>query len=209
MFSSTTIASSMTIPTASVSASIVIELSVKPWYQIRPNVAMIDVGMAIAAMIVERQFQRNTSTTAAARIEPSDEVLLDAVDRGLDELREVANDANLVAVGRERRDFGKPLPDGVDDLDGVRAGLAANGQHHARLAVQVRRRLGFGHAVFDRGDVAQQNLMALALVDDDVAEGCRPIRHGRAFAASWRWRPARRDRRESRRSVSEWRATRR
>ena len=71
MFSSTTIASSMTMPTASVSASIVIEFSVKSWYQIRPNVAMIDVGMAIAAMSVERQFQRNTRTTSAARIEPS------------------------------------------------------------------------------------------------------------------------------------------
>ncbi len=49
----------------------VMEFSVNPWYQIRPKVAMIDVGMAIAAMIVERQFQRKTSTTAAARIEPT------------------------------------------------------------------------------------------------------------------------------------------
>ena len=32
---------------------------------------MIDVGMAIAAMSVERQFQRKTSTTSAARIEPT------------------------------------------------------------------------------------------------------------------------------------------
>ena len=83
MFSSTTIASSMTIPTASVRASIVIELSVKPWNQIRPKVAMIDVGMAIAAMNVERQFHRNTSTTAAARIEPtircSSTLLIDAL----------------------------------------------------------------------------------------------------------------------------------
>ena len=71
MFSSTTIASSITMPTASASASIVIEFSVKPWNQIRPKVAMIDVGIAIAAMSVERKFRRNTSTTAAARIEPT------------------------------------------------------------------------------------------------------------------------------------------
>ncbi len=64
-------ASSMTMPTASVSASIVIELSVKPWYQMSPNVEMIEVGMAMAAMIVDRQFHRNTRTTAAARIDPS------------------------------------------------------------------------------------------------------------------------------------------
>ena len=80
----------------------VMEFSVNPWYQIRPKVAMIDVGIAIAAMMVERQFQRNTSTTAAARIEPSDEVFLDAVDRRPDELGEVANDADLVSLGRER-----------------------------------------------------------------------------------------------------------
>ena len=71
MFSSTTIASSMTMPTASVSASIVIVFSVKPMYQIRPKVAMIDVGIAIAAMIVERKLPRNSSTTSAARIEPT------------------------------------------------------------------------------------------------------------------------------------------
>ena len=71
MFSSTTIASSMTMPTDSVSASIVIMLSVKPICQTRPNVAMIDVGMAIAAMIVERRFDRKSSTTSAARIDPT------------------------------------------------------------------------------------------------------------------------------------------
>ena len=71
MFSSTTIASSMTMPTESVSASIVIELSVKPMYQMRPNVAMIEVGMAMAAMIVERRLARKSSTTSAARIEPT------------------------------------------------------------------------------------------------------------------------------------------
>ncbi len=71
MFSSTTIASSMTMPTESVSASIVIELSVKPMYQMRPNVAMIDVGMAMAEIIVERRFVRKSSTTSAARIDPT------------------------------------------------------------------------------------------------------------------------------------------
>ena len=61
----------MTMPTESVSASIVIRLSVKPMYQSSPNVAMIEVGMAIAAMIVERTLVRNSSTTMAARIEPT------------------------------------------------------------------------------------------------------------------------------------------
>src|SRR5947199_326381 len=56
MFSRTTIASSITMPTDSVSASIVIELSVKPMYQISPKVAMIDVGIAIAEIMVDRSF---------------------------------------------------------------------------------------------------------------------------------------------------------
>ena len=54
MFSSTTIASSITMPTASASASSVIMLSVKCAIIIRPNVEMIETGIAIAAMIVER-----------------------------------------------------------------------------------------------------------------------------------------------------------
>ena len=61
----------MTMPTESVSASIVIRLSVKPMYQSSPKVAMIEVGIAIAAMIVERTLVRNRSTTIAARIEPT------------------------------------------------------------------------------------------------------------------------------------------
>ena len=81
MFSSTTIASSMTMPTASVSASIVIVLSVKPMYQISPNVAMIEVGMAMAAMIVERRLARKSSTTERREDRADDEVLLDAADR--------------------------------------------------------------------------------------------------------------------------------
>ena len=71
MFSSTTIASSMTMPTESVSASIVSMLSVKSMYRMRPNVAMIDVGMEIAAMAVDRRLPRNSSTTSAASTEPT------------------------------------------------------------------------------------------------------------------------------------------
>ena len=54
MFSSTTIASSMTMPVASENASIVMLFSVKPSAFITVNVPMIDVGMASAAMIVTR-----------------------------------------------------------------------------------------------------------------------------------------------------------
>ena len=71
IFSSTTTASSITIPTISVSASIVIWFSVKPIAAISPKVATIEVGMAMAVMNVARKFQRKTKTTMAARILPS------------------------------------------------------------------------------------------------------------------------------------------
>ena len=48
MFSSTTIASSMTMPTISTSASMVTLFSVKPSAAIMPNVEMTDAGMATA-----------------------------------------------------------------------------------------------------------------------------------------------------------------
>ena len=64
-------ASSMTMPTDRVSASIVSMLSVKPMYQTSAKVAMIEVGMAMAAIIVERRLPRNSQTTKAARIEPT------------------------------------------------------------------------------------------------------------------------------------------
>ena len=55
MFSSTTIASSITMPTISVSASIVMLLSVKPRASMQANVATIDAGIAEVAISVVRQ----------------------------------------------------------------------------------------------------------------------------------------------------------
>ena len=71
MFSSTTIASSITMPTISTSASIVTLLSVKSSHHIAANVAMTDVGIATQAMIVARQLRMNASTTRLARIVPA------------------------------------------------------------------------------------------------------------------------------------------
>ena len=70
MFSSTTIASSMTMPTISTSASIVTLLSVKSSAPIMPKVAMTEAGMATPAMTVARQLRMNSSTTRQARMLP-------------------------------------------------------------------------------------------------------------------------------------------
>ena len=149
MFSSTTIASSITMPTESVSASIVIMLSVKPMYQMRPNVAMIDVGMAMAEMIVERRFVRNSKHDERREQRADDEVFFDVVDRRFDELGAVADDAQLVAGRQRLRGRLELFLDAVDDLDGVGARLPADVQQHRARAVDVRDRVGVGHAVFD------------------------------------------------------------
>src|SRR5512139_910292 len=70
MFSSTTMASSMTTPTARVSASKVTRFRLKPAAYITANVAITDVGMATAAMRVARRFPMKTSTTMLARMAP-------------------------------------------------------------------------------------------------------------------------------------------
>jgi hypothetical protein len=69
MFSSTTIASSITMPTASVIPRSVMLLSVKSIARISVNVEMIDAGIASAAMMTARMFRmKNITTTAAKRL---------------------------------------------------------------------------------------------------------------------------------------------
>ena len=71
MFSSTTIASSITTPTISTRASIVTLLSVKLSAHIIPKVDTTDAGIATAAIKVVRQFRMNASTTRHARPLPA------------------------------------------------------------------------------------------------------------------------------------------
>ena len=70
MFSSTTIASSITTPTISTRASIVTLLSVKCIAHIMPNVEMTEAGIAMPAITVDRQLRMNASTTRQARMLP-------------------------------------------------------------------------------------------------------------------------------------------
>ena len=72
MFSSTMIASSITMPVETDRPSIVMLFSVKPAHRMAKKVAMIDVGMDTAAMSAGRQFRhpRNTQTMRLARRAP-------------------------------------------------------------------------------------------------------------------------------------------
>ncbi len=71
MFSSTTIASSITTPTINTRASIVTLFSVKSSARIMPNVEITDAGIATAAINVERHERMKSNTTRLARILPS------------------------------------------------------------------------------------------------------------------------------------------
>ena len=64
-------ASSITMPTISVSASMVIWFSVKPMAAISAKVEMMEVGIAMAAISVVRIFARNRKMTTEARMLPS------------------------------------------------------------------------------------------------------------------------------------------
>src|SRR5215467_14605247 len=81
MFSSTTMASSITIPTASVSASSVMLLSVKSIAFNNVKVAIIDVGIAIEAMTTDLTLRiKNKTTSAASRLPNSKCSSRDAID---------------------------------------------------------------------------------------------------------------------------------
>src|SRR5450759_1067928 len=62
MFSSTTMASSITMPTASVMPSSVMLFSVNPMMRISVNDEMIDAGIASDAMMTARMFRMKNMT---------------------------------------------------------------------------------------------------------------------------------------------------
>ena len=73
--STTTIASSTTIPIASTKPKSVRLLRLKPIAAMTANVPMIATGTAIKGMTADRQFCKNNRTTTATRITASRRVL--------------------------------------------------------------------------------------------------------------------------------------
>ena len=97
-------------------------------------------------------------------------MLFDGVDGGFDEIRFVANDAELIARQQRLVEGGEPGLQVVGDFHRVGAGLLANLQQNGGRAVQAGLRARLDHAVFDARDVAQPHRMAGDLADDDIAE---------------------------------------
>ena len=85
--STTTIASSTTMPMASTRPNSVRLFRLKPIAAMTANVPMMATGTATSGMIADRQFCRNSSTTMATRITASRSVLktslIDSVMNGV------------------------------------------------------------------------------------------------------------------------------
>ena len=99
-----------------------------------------------------------------------DQVLLDGLDRILDEVRLIPDDLKLVAGRQARAQTIEPLRDLVHDGHGVRPGLSLDGQDHRRLAVHVAGRLGLLGAVLGPAHLRQGDLRPAARGDHDPVE---------------------------------------
>ncbi len=112
MFSSTMMASSITMPVETERPSIVTLFSVNPAHRMAKKVAMIEVGMETAAISAGRQFrQPEEDPHDQARQERAEhEVVLHLAERPLDEARLVPDDVDR-DVGREGRpEIGRAAP---------------------------------------------------------------------------------------------------
>ena len=96
-------ASSITIPTISVSASIVIWFSVKPIAAIRPKVAISDVGIARAGDDRRAEAPKKDEDDDGRQNAAFDQVRLNRFDRRFDEDRLVADDFCVLKPGGKCR----------------------------------------------------------------------------------------------------------
>ena len=124
MFSSTTMASSMTIPVARDSASSVMLFNVMPIIFMMMNVPINDTGMAMAAISVRAEISQEEEHNDAGQNTAENQVVLDIFDRLADEHRLVAADRDFDVAGSSvGLIFVQPLHHFVNDRDGVRASL--------------------------------------------------------------------------------------
>ena len=170
MFSSTTIASSMTMPTISTSASIVTVLSVKSSAAIRPKVEIDrrrdgDGGDDRRAPVAHEGEHDQAGQDAAEH-----EVHVDLVQRRVDVRRLVADDVERDAGRQLRPDALEARLGRFDHCDRVGARLPADFEHDGRHAVQARERALLLGAVLGAADVADANRRAVARRDDEVVE---------------------------------------
>ena len=184
MFSSTTIASSMTMPVASESASIVMLFSVKPSGRMNVNVPMIEIGIASPAMIVTRQLRMNRNTTTAARMPPKIRwCWISSNDLRMKTRLVAAWLARWMSGGSVGLDPLEARQHAVDDFDGVGARLLADRQRDRVHAVQTGLAARFFDRVGDARDVADADDRAVADRRARSARTRRPCAAGPSSAS--------------------------
>ena len=156
MFSWTTTASSITMPMARISPSIVMLLSVKPMYVMNTNVGMIEVGMASVAMSVVRQSRMNSRIVAETRTAASSRWNFTSsidflMNRDWSRMISVEMSGGSAALSSL-----EPGLDVVDDLDGVDARLLLDDQADGVVAVEPGQRAGLLVRVLGAADVADR-----------------------------------------------------
>ena len=173
MFSSTTIASSMTMPTISTSASMVTLLSVKSSAAIMPKVVMTEEGMATAAMTVDRQLRMKAKTTRQARMLPRTRCLLISCSAASMYRDWSRMTSSRTPGGKFRLGARHVGLDRIDDFDGVGADLTPDLEDDRGDAVQPGEAALLFGAVLGAADVADPNRRAVHGADDEIVEVLR------------------------------------
>ena len=169
--STTTIASSTTMPIASTRPSSESTLIEKPSSGKKMNAPTSETGTVSSGISVARQFCRNTNTTMMTSTIASNSVVTDLADALHDRQRRVERD-RVVHVPREPRlQVLQRLLDVAGDLEGVRARDLEDGDDGGGLAVVPADGVVELGPELDAGDVLERDLRPVGVgADDDLAE---------------------------------------
>ena len=130
-------------------------LSVKSSQRITVKVAMIEVGIATAAISVARRLAMNSITVRLTRMPASTRwSFTSSIDRSMK--RDWSRTSCDLDVGRQgrARSLARRFLTVSMTCDGVGAGLLAHQQRDGRLAVEARDVARLDEGVLDRADVA-------------------------------------------------------
>ena len=131
-FSTTTMASSTTMPMASTRPNSEMLFRLKPTAAMTAKVPMMATGTAISGISAARQFCRKTSTTMADQDHGLEQRVDHVVDRFADERRGVVGDLVVHALGEVGLQLLHLGPHPVGDVQGVGAGQLIDGQADRR-----------------------------------------------------------------------------
>ena len=186
--STTTIASSTTMPMASTSANRVSRLMLNPSSAMPAKAPMIVTGTVVAGTSVARQFCRNTMMTTSTSSRGLGQRDVDLVDRGLHEKRGVEWDGVGHAGGKLAREAVHLLLHGLAEIERVGLGKLEDGDaggglavHRHELAVGLRAEL---HAA-DVSDARDRAPVPVAVLTAMFSNCCAVVKRPRRSSVNW------------------------